>query len=71
MAIVNGDQGSKKKFLNYALPITRIDFLTGHRLAVKHFKLRMPFRRVAIGETEGLGRTVQGAADGSENTLAS
>ena len=69
MAIVVGDQNATKQFLNYALPISRTDFQTGARLGVKHFRLRQPFRTAEIDEGDSLGRTVQGAANGSENIL--
>ena len=69
MAIIIGDQDTKKQFAIYALPITRTDFKTGERLGVKHFKLQKPFHQLAIEGGDSLGRVVQGAANGSESII--
>lgn len=69
MAIVAGDRGAKKNFLNYALGIARKDLQTGERLGSQHFKLTRPFVMEPMATDQALGRVIQGAADGSEATL--
>lgn len=70
MAIVVGDREKKQSFINYALGINRVDSETGERLGAQHFKLRRPFKLLVGEPTVGLGRVIQGAADGSEAILA-
>ena len=70
MAIII-EEGTKKNFVNYALPINRVDLETGERLEAQHFRLRYPFKRTPVDASVGLGRTIQGAANGSEAILQS
>lgn len=71
MAVIAGDQTAPRNFLNYALRVTRKDLMTGQRLGVQHLKLMSPFKQAPIDPGQGFGRVIQGAADGSEGTLAS
>ena len=69
MAIVIGDRDAPQNFLNYALQSTRKDLTTGGRLSVQHFKLTRPFVMGPLDPSVGLGRVIQGAANGSELNL--
>ncbi len=69
MAIISGDINQEKRFVTYALGITRIDLESGERLGVKHMKLRYPFKRTSVDPGSGHGSPIQGAANGSESII--
>jgi hypothetical protein len=60
-----------KQFQNYVIRVTRTDWKTGELLNAKGFRLSKPFRpRLTEVQTSLSPIDIQGAANGSEGTLA-